>query len=35
VVTIEVHHPEESGICADGERLRYQIPPDRPVFLSG
>ena len=35
VVTIEVHHPEESGICADGERLRYQIPPDRPVFLRG
>ena len=35
VVTIEVHHPEESGICADGDRLRYQIPPDRPVFLRG
>jgi ABC-type Fe3+/spermidine/putrescine transport system ATPase subunit len=33
VLTIEVHHPEESGIYADGERLRYRIPPDRPVLL--
>jgi len=35
VLTIEVHHPEESGICADGERLLYRIPPDRPVLLRG
>ena len=35
VLTIEVHHPEEDGICADGERLLYQIPPDRPVLLGG
>jgi iron(III) transport system ATP-binding protein len=34
-LTIEVHHPEESGILADGERLLYRIPPDRPVLLRG
>jgi iron(III) transport system ATP-binding protein len=33
VVTIEMHHPEEGGLCADGDRLRYRIPPDRSVFL--
>jgi iron(III) transport system ATP-binding protein len=32
-LTIEMHHPEEDGICADGERLRYRIPPERAVFL--
>ena len=35
VLTIEVHDPEETGIRADGEHLRYQIPPDRPVILRG
>ena len=35
VLTVEVHHPEESGILADGERLLYRIPPDRPVVLRG
>ncbi|MGE5257397.1 MAG: ABC transporter ATP-binding protein [Hyphomicrobiales bacterium] len=35
VVTIEAHHPEEGGISADGERLLYLIPPDRPIFLRG
>lgn len=34
-VTIEVHHPEESGILADGQRLLYRIPPDRPILLRG
>jgi iron(III) transport system ATP-binding protein len=34
-LTIEVHHPEESGISADGERILYRIPPDRPVLLRG
>jgi iron(III) transport system ATP-binding protein len=33
VLTIEMHHPEEGGLCADGGRLRYRIPPERPVFL--
>jgi ABC-type Fe3+/spermidine/putrescine transport system ATPase subunit len=33
VVTIEAHHPEEGGLCADGQRLRYRIPPERPVLL--
>jgi iron(III) transport system ATP-binding protein len=35
VLTIEVHHPEEKGLYADGEMLQYQIPPDRPVLLGG
>ena len=35
VLTIEVHHPEEAGIHADGDAIRYQIPPDRPVILPG
>jgi iron(III) transport system ATP-binding protein len=34
-LTIEVHHPEEDNIRADGERLLYQIPADRPVLLRG
>jgi iron(III) transport system ATP-binding protein len=34
-LTIEVHDPEESGICADGESLLYRIPSDRPVLLRG
>jgi len=34
-LTVEVHHPEETGILADGERLLYRIPPDRPVLLRG
>jgi len=35
VLTIEVHNPEETGIHADGDTIRYQIPPDRPVILPG
>jgi len=35
VLTIEVHHPDEAGIHADGDAIRYQIPPDRPVILPG
>jgi ABC-type Fe3+/spermidine/putrescine transport system ATPase subunit len=35
VLTIEVHHLDEGGICPDGERLLYRIPPDRPVILRG
>lgn len=34
-LTIEVHHPEEGDIRADGERLLYQIPSERPVVLRG
>ena len=35
VLTIEVHNPEETGIHADGDTIRYQIPPDRSVILPG
>ena len=35
VLTIEVHHPEEAGIHRDGDTIRYQIPPGRPVILPG
>jgi iron(III) transport system ATP-binding protein len=33
VLTVEVQHPEEGGIFADGERLLYRIPVDRPIVL--
>ncbi|MCU0592883.1 MAG: ABC transporter ATP-binding protein [Desulfobacterales bacterium] len=34
-LTIEVHHPDEGDIRADGEQLMYQIPADRLVVLRG
>ncbi len=34
-LTIEVHHPDEGDIRADGEHLLYQIPSDRLVVLRG
>lgn len=32
-VAIEVHDPDEGNILKDGENLRYQLPPDRPLVI--